>query len=358
MDILKLFKKMGMMETKANEVMHTTNTAAGAEFIPSEVFAQEIFNIIPTRPGLLPLLPGNHGRNLPKKYTAAAIGLSVSDMEFEKKGQWTTGTGSQTEDDHSQQKAATAQVSLTQNPFIAEVDISDEQLKYNAVNTEQYVKDRLAQGMLYTVDSLILNGDTATGANTNINAIDGTPASTKFYLTQNGIRKLAFAGSYTSDLGTLAVGDYATLLGLLGEYASIPQDVLFIQNIGVTMKAIQLAEFLTAEKAGSASGATAQTGVRPTPFGSDLLTHRAMKKANTAGKVAVGTPANNTTGSIAALYKPAVQYGFGQDFMIEVARVPGYGWRLVATFDFAASFIDAGTGLTDPTVALGYNVTI
>lgn len=353
-DVLKFLKQIGM-ETKANEVMHTGNTGAGAEFIPAEEFTKEIFNILPTRNGLLPLLPGNHGIGLPKKYTAAAVGLSVGDTEFEKKGQWTTGTGSQTEDDHTQQRAVTKQVSINQNPFIAEVDISDEQLKYNAVNTEQYVKDRLAQGMLYTVDSLILNGDTEPGATGNINLVDSTPGSKKFYLTQDGARKLAIAGSYSSDLGTLASGDYVTLMSLLGEYATSPDDVLFVQNIGVTMKALQLAEFITKDKAGDK--ATAESGVLRTVWGAGLLTHRAIKKANAVGKVSV-TPGNNTTGSIAALFKPAIQYGFGQDFKVEVVRIPGYGWRLVATFDFGFTIIDSGTGLTDSAIALGYNVTI
>lgn len=355
-DVLSVLKKIGALEKKANEVMHTGNTAAGAEFIPDEEFSREIIDIIPQRPGLLPLLPGNHGSNLPKVYTSAAVGLSVADMEFEKKGEWTTGTASQTEDDHSQQKATTKQVSITQKPYIAEVNISDAQLKYNAVNTEQYVKDRLALGMLYTIDNVILNGDTEAGANTNINAIDGTPASTKAYLHQDGVRKLAFAGSYTSDLGTLAAADYATLLGLLGEYATMPEDVVFVQNQKVTLKAMQISEFLTMDKSGDR--AAIQSGLRPTPFGSQMLTHRAVKLANTAGKVAVTTPANNTTGSIAALYKPAVQYGFGQDFLLEVVRVPGYGYRLVATFDFGFSILDSGASLSDAAVALGYNITV
>jgi len=110
-DVLQVFKKFGItvggeqktanMEKKANEVMHTGNTGAGTEFVPLEAFRAEIMDILPQRSRLLPLLPGNHGVNLPKKYTAPALGLSVGDLEFEGRSEWTTGTGSATESDHS-----------------------------------------------------------------------------------------------------------------------------------------------------------------------------------------------------------------------------------------------------------------
>lgn len=361
-DVLEIFRKMGAtgaglgLEQKANETVHSTNTGYGAEHIPAEVYKQGIIDLIPQRSRLLPLLPGNHGSNLPKTMTTGVIGLSVSDLLFQGKSEWTTGTGSQTEDDHSQQKPATKKVTLTQKSFICEVDISDEQLRYNAANTENYVKERIAQAAAFTVDMLIMNGDSETGGTGNVNSDDGAPTAGTYYLQiDGGIRERAINSSYTVNVGTLAIGDYADILSKLGEYAERPEDCLFIQPVKVSTKTKQIAEFLTYQN--SADKATVQSGIIPTPFGVDILQHRGVPLTEADGKVST-TPASNTVGQILCLYKPAVQYGFGQEFTLEVVRVAGYGYRLVATFDFAFKIVDSEASLTNPTVAAGINVTV
>lgn len=48
---------------------------------------------------------------------------------------------------------------------------------------------QLERAMLNAIDSIIVNGDTATGANTNINLIDGTPTTGVNYLALDGLRK-------------------------------------------------------------------------------------------------------------------------------------------------------------------------
>lgn len=359
-DVLEIFRKMGAkgygMEVKANEVMHTGNAGYGAEHIPAEVFKQGIIDLIPQRARLLPLLPGNHGSNLPKVLTTGVRGLSIDDLVFQGKNEWTTGTASQTEDDHSQQKAKTKKVTLTQKSFICEVDISDDELRYNAANTEQYVKERIADAAAHTVDLLIINGDNETGGTGNVNSDDGAPAAGSYYLKiDGGIRERAINSSYTVNVGTLAVADYADILSKLGEYAERPEDCLFIQPVKVSAKMKQISEFLTYQN--SADRATIQKGIIPTPFGVDVLQHRGVPLTEADGKVST-TPASNTVGQILALYKPAVQYGFGQEFNLEVVRVAGYGFRLVATFDFAFSIVDSDASLTNPTIAAGINVTV
>lgn len=363
-DILTLLKKMAGVEVKANEVMNTGSAGYGSEFVPSQVFVGEVRDLMPNYSNLLPLLPGNHGVNLPKVLVTAAKALSIGDTIFQGKGQWTTGTASQTEDDHGISKVKTANITLTQVPFIAEVNISDEQLKYNAVNTEQYVKEEIARGMALTVDSVIINGDSEAGATGNVNSDDQAPATTyaasggaKYHATMidHGIRERAINGSYTKDLATLADTDYADLLTVIGRYATNPKDCLFIQPIQVTNKMKTLDAFKL--YINSADRATIQSGITPTPFGVDVLTHHLVPFTEADGKVSA-TPGNNVKGQILLLYKPAVQYGFGQDFKLEVVRVPGYGWRLVATFDFAFEIVDAGTGLTEPTVAAGIDMTM
>ena len=349
-------KKLTNVSEKANEVMHPTNTGAGAEFIPSEVFAEGVIDIMPNHSMLLQLLPGNHGVGLPKAYTAAVKGLSVSDLLFEGKTEWTTGTGSETEDDHSQSKATTAQITLNQASFILEVDINDEQLEYNAVDTEAYVREEIARGMGMTVDALIINGDSETGATGNVNSDDGAPASKKYYLKiDGGIRERAINGSYTVDVGTLDAADYSSLMATLGEYGAYPEDLLFLQHVSVTHKTRTLSELETVDQFGP--NATIVSGMVGAIYGTPIVTHRYVPKTEADGKVST-TGSNNTKGQILCVYKPAVQFGFGKDFKLETVRVAGYGWRMVATFDFAFKIIDSANSLTNPTISAGINVTV
>ncbi len=364
MDVITLLKKVAGLEVKANEVMNTGNTGYGAEFVPSEVFVNQLMDLMPKYSNLLPLLPGSHGTGLPKKYTAPAKALSLGDVLFQGKGQWTTGVASATESDHAQSRVKTKQVSLNQATFICEVDIADEQLKYNAADTEQYVKDEIARGMALTVDSVIINGDAETGATGNVNSDDQAPATTYAasggaldhrLMIDHGIRETAINGSYVKDFSTLADTDYSDLLTVLGRYATIPADCLFIQPIQVTNKMKSLDAFKL--YINSADRATIQSGIVPTPFGVDVLTHHLVPLTEADGKVSK-TAGNNVKGQTLLIYKPAVQYGFGQDFKLEVVRVAGYGWRLVATFDFAFTIVDSEPSLANPTVAAGIDITL
>ena len=204
-DLLSLFKTIGL-EQKANEVMGTGNTGYGAEFVPTQILSKELKELVPTLSTLLPQLPGNHGNNLPKILTVPVRGLSVGDTLFQGKTEWNTGYPYQTQDDHGISRVPTKTVTLTQKQFICEVQVSNEQLRYNAVDTEAYIKAEIAKGMAWTVDSLIINGDTETGATGNVNSDDQAPATTfaatggakdHRLIIDGGIRERAINGGYT-----------------------------------------------------------------------------------------------------------------------------------------------------------------
>ena len=355
-----MLKKIALGEVKSNEVMNTANTGFGKEWVPDTVFVKEIIDIMPKYSNLLPLLPGNHGINLPKSVTKAAKGLTIGDTMFRGRSEWTTGRSSDAEAKHSQDKVKTPKVTITQTGFICEIDITDDDLRYAAIDTEQFIKDELARGMALTVDGAIINGDTEAGATGNVNSDDQAPATTfgadhHTLQIDHGIRERAINGSYVKDFGTLAATDYMDLITVIGRYATNPKDCLFIQPIQVTNKMKTLSEFLTI--ANSGDRATIQSGITPTPYAVDVLSHHLVPLTEADGKVSK-TAAGNTKGQSLLLYKPAVQYGFGADFKLEVGRVMGYGYRLVATFDFGFTIMESETGLTEPTVAAGINITL
>lgn len=228
-DILTLFKQVAT-EKKANEVMHTGNTGYGAEFVPDPTFVKGIIDILPQYSALLPLLPGNHGSNLPKSVVKAARGLTVSDVLFKKRTEWTTGRSSDAEAKHSQSKAGTMKVQLDQKGFICEIDLSDDDIRYSSDDLETYVKGEIARGMALTIDGVLINSDTASGATGNVNSDDQAAATTLgadhySLVMDGGIRKKAIAGSYTKNSVRWLILIIWTLLRFLDDMPRIQRIV-------------------------------------------------------------------------------------------------------------------------------------
>jgi hypothetical protein len=78
--------------------------------------------------------------------------------------------------------------------------------------------------------------------------------------------------------------------------------------------------------------------------------------AEADGKVSA-TAANNTKWSFGVVYKPAVQYWFGQPLEIDAFKVPGKWVDLVATMEFGFAIANSVAGL-GATVAAWINVTV
>lgn len=341
----------GMLETKANEVMHTGNSGYGAELVPGAIQTTDFLDLAPKLNPLLGAFPGFHGRNLPKIAEVPVIGeLPLHNLA----GEWTTGAPG-TKITQGAGKLPTAKVTLTQKKYLFSVDISDEETRFvTVIDLISKIQMKLAESSARTMISAIINGDTDANINTNINLIDGTPGGTEHYLGGDGLRKKALASATTSfDAGTFGFADFLTLIQALGENAADPEQLLWIFGRYSHSAALGLDEFKNAYINGVAS--TALSGRVPPFLGSDVAINRYLGKANASGKVSA-TPANNSKGQIMLVHKSAVQYGYNGDYSIELYRVPGFGWQVLGYYymGFAISSGDAGT---DPTVAELYNVT-
>lgn len=75
-DVAKaLESKSAMLETKANEIMHTTNTGFGAELVPGNILMTDFLDMAPKVSPLLNFFQaGYHGRNMDKKMDVPVIG--------------------------------------------------------------------------------------------------------------------------------------------------------------------------------------------------------------------------------------------------------------------------------------------
>lgn len=192
-------------------------------------------------------------------------------------------------------------------------------------------RDLIAEGA-EVLEHVVIDGDTATGATTNINDIGGTPAGNEAFLLFDGFRKLALVTNTANSrsAGTLTIEDYLEtikLMGLGGKNAVDKSRVAFILDMFTHWKSLELAELKTQDVY---SMPTIEEGVLRRIYGHDVLVtnnmHRANQdatyglKANPSGKVDLDTASNNTTGSILAVRWDQWRLGYKRNWTFEVQR--------------------------------------
>lgn len=190
-----------------------------------------------------------------------------------------------------------------------------------------------AEGM-EILDHLCIDGDTETGATTNINDIGGTPGSTDVFLLFNGFRKLALVTNTANarDGGVLALNDFletVKLQGLAGKNAIERGKVSFILDLWTHWKSLELAQVETRDVF---SNPTIEGGMLKNIYGYDVIPssnmHRSNQdstyglKANSAGKTDLDTASNNTKGAMLAVRWDQWMLGFKRRMTFETVRVP------------------------------------
>jgi len=334
-------------ETKANEVMHTTNTGFGAELIPTNVKLDPALDMLPKYSSLINLLPWNHGNNMPISAKVPVIG--EADL-FSGNSEWTTGAYSITP---AKEGPATGEVTITQGQFIFTIALSYREVEYSVADIEAIVKERINRSAWRTIDALIINADDTASGSGNVN---GTYSGSPYFTQQdNGIRMIGIANTWVS-VGTFTSASLLAVKNVIDPwYQADLNNLLYIMPANVYNKALALSEVITMDKFGP--NATIVQGVLAKAFGIDILVARDFPALTNTSGLVDGTSANNTKGSFACIYKPAVQYGFGSPLKLYLKECPGKGYEIIATMDFGFAIINnvAGTGLT---VGLGINMTL
>ena len=333
-------------ETKANEVMHTTNTGFGKEVIPVNVLLDPALDMLPNYSSLINLLPWNHGNNMPISAKVPVIGEANL---FSGNSEWTTWAVSFTPANNG---PVTWEVTISQGQFIFTVALSYREVEYSAVDIEAIVKERINSAAWRTIDALIINADSASSNN-----INGTYSSSAYYAQQaSGIRKAGIANTAIS-VGSLTSASLLSVKNVLDAwYQADLNNLLFLMPANVYNKALALSEVITMDKFGP--NATIVAWVLAKAFGIDILVARDFPALTDSTWVVDGTtPANNTKGSFAIIYKPAVQYGFGQPLKLYLSEKPGHGYEIVATMDFGFAIINSIAWL-GKTVGMWVNVTV
>lgn len=291
---------------KANELNYSTQTGFGDEWV-GVAYSTQIWAAVRAPSSLVGLIPEII---IPQGSESVYDPLEGADPTWYVVAQ-TTGTNATTgrpDATITPGKLATDRLLHTATKIGARVIWSGEMDEDSLIPFISQLRGQLDTSAMETMEQIVLDGDTATGATTNINHIGGTPTTGDIYLAFDGIRKLALvtntansrsAGGALTDTDFLAT---AKLMGTAGLYGA-DKRTLFVIDANTRWKALQLASLKTQDVF---SNATLEGGELAGVWGYRVHASYHMHKssaarlANTAGKVDQTTPANNTTGSILA----------------------------------------------------------
>lgn len=233
------------------------NTAGtGATMLPTET-ADEIIAIVYERNfmrGLFPALPMSRRTiNVPSLTGSVAFHQqTLADT--------TSGTA------QGESSQTTSELTMTLKTMIANVPVGNYLIAYGVEGLLSVLRDDIASRLAYNEQSLLLNGDTATGNAyaDNINGIyhattnpTGVDADDNDYLLMfDGLRKKAGKSVLVS--GTFALSHIREAINELGVYAENRDDLALIVPRNLEVQLLGLSELQTLDKYGS--GATILTG--------------------------------------------------------------------------------------------------
>lgn len=339
----------GKIDLDKNTIMHSGNTGAGAETVDDDEMADNILLGAQRYSTFLSALPSFHGVNMPEKKSVPVLGKAPL---FGRNSEKTSSAFAHIEGT----TAPTAEVEIVQGRYVLRIDVSRVVANYSKVDLENYIRQRLQESAIRTIEAAIINSDAETGATGNVNKDDGAPAGTEYYLEQDhGLRELAINGSYTESVGTLDGDDFVSVAANLGMRMANPKDCMWLFNVDTYWKAHALDKFIKADERGDKS--VLAGNLMTTLMGAPAYINQDMGKTEADGKVSA-TGGNNTKGQFGLVDRYAIQWGYGQPLEVMMYNFGAQGYQLEAWFDMGFAVYNTEAGETDPAVSWGINVTL
>jgi hypothetical protein len=268
-------------------------------------------------------------------------------------------------------KAGTAKVTFTAKKLAARIGFSTEQNEDAIVPVIPMWRYQTMRAIQNYVDDTIVNGDTATGANTNINLIDGTPTAGTSYLAMDGLRKYGLVTNTAQSLdfgsGAPTLAQFRNLRKLLSRhYAADIANLVYVIGWEVYLRALAMPEFSTYFQAGVP--ASNVTGLLPhgdpnqvsdvaRPIGVidgiPVYVSAQIGLAQANGKIS-GTPANNTLGTVSLFHRTRWALGYRRPINVEVVSTALFSdtFQILGTVRFALQSFDTTSA------AVGYDIAV
>lgn len=237
---------------------------------------------------------------------------------------------------------ASGKVTLTAKKLALRVGFSSEAEEDSIIPFIPQLREQGIRAMANAVDNVLINGDTATGASTNINDIAGTPAATDKFLIFNGILKNALV---TTSGQSINLGNSAPTLAnirqlraklqsTLNVYGLRPDDLVMFVDPSTWFKMLSIDEINSWLNNGR--NATVNNGMLPNIDGIPVFPSQEMVLANSAGKIDLDTTSNNLYGRIAMAAKQGWTIGYRRQVTTNVDYLSYYdSYQFTATLRIA-----------------------
>lgn len=200
----------------------------------------------------------------------------------------------------SSSKFGTGQKAVTVAKLSVAMQFEKELEEDSVINIVQEAQRKIRVTASEQIDYILLNGDTALGANTNINKIDGTPTAAPArpsYTLLDGMVKLALSSSLTRRDAGAAFDETDFLATLKMLPAAVRQDRSKLLYIFDSDTGIQAANITTLKTRDVFTAATLENGTLLKIWKIDALETGFMYLANSVGKISV-TGSNNIYGRL------------------------------------------------------------
>ena len=314
---------------KANELDYSTSAGFGDEWVGVE-YSRRMWPVIRQGSQVASKVPTIE---IPDGAESIVVPLESTDPTWYKVAQTTANNSTTLRPDGTivSSRIGTDQKVLTPGKMGARVTYSMELEEDSFVPWASQLRQQLETSGSETLEHIMIDGHTTTSATTNINLIDGTPGGTEVYLLFNGFRVsplVTTTANSRSAGGSLVDTDFLNtikLMGTAGLNALDKTKVSFIVDLNVGWKVLELASVKTRDVF---TNATIENGVLMSIWGYPVITSAFMhfrqpsRKANTAGKIDIGTAGNNTTGSILAVRWDQWLMGYKRRIKLTVQDFP------------------------------------
>jgi HK97 family phage major capsid protein len=317
---------------KADELMHTANTGYGSEWVP-DIWSTELWRKARLENVILPLfrvieMPSNPFE-LPISGTDPTV-YYVPETQDED-DLTLAGAGNPIPDS----QIGSGKVTLTAKKLALRVGFSAELAEDAAIPLIALYREQALRVMADAIDSVLLNGDTESGATGNINSDDGAPSGTAKYMAFDGLRKLGLV----TNTDNKSDGNGAPTVALLRtsrflmdpRYSLRPKDCAYIMDGSTYATLLSDTSLATVDKFGP--HATVLTGEIGKVDGVPVLVSAEMPLTMADGKV---DSTGNTKGQVVSVYRPGWVVGYRRRVAATMNYLPYYdAYQMVATVRLA-----------------------
>jgi HK97 family phage major capsid protein len=189
------------VESNANDIMATSADGFGKDFIEDDVLIGQLLERVETSKSILSKF--NFKKMLNGTQSVPVRGKKIR-MRLTQESTDTTGTTAK------RKRVPTGKMTITATELVVTIPYSDTFAEDSVVNAVTYIMNALYEAFENSLVEILINGDTATADNTNINIIDGVVNNLPEddILAIDGLRKKAIEKAVIPSVGVLASDDF------------------------------------------------------------------------------------------------------------------------------------------------------